>query len=74
MTMPTDEEMKQLLREEKGPITDKIDRRISIALKQFEQRKFELLEKKVNEHDGFIVNFRDAWNRGMGAVTKAVKG
>jgi hypothetical protein len=73
MTMLTDDEQKKLLEEEAGPITDKIDRRVSIALKQREAR-LKQLEQKIAEHDGFIAGFKDAWNRGIGAVTKAVKG
>lgn len=76
MSWLTDDEQERLLkwedgRREKrvpGPLTDKIRKEFIIAARQMEERQ-QQLEKKIQEHDGFIITFK----RGIGALVKGPK-
>lgn len=65
MSMPTDDEMNQLLYDDPGPVTNKIRREIAVALRQVQDRQKQV-EQKVTEHESFIARLR----RGLGAAVK----
>jgi hypothetical protein len=81
MSWLTDDEQRRLIDEEPGPITDRINRQIAIAIRQVEERRIKLLEQKQNEQakkqleydekflevDGFIAKLR----RQLGFIAKS---
>jgi hypothetical protein len=73
MSFLTDDEQNKLNDEMEGPTTQKINKQLSASEERI-LKQLRPLAEKVEEHDGFIASFRDAWNRGIGAVTKVVKG
>lgn len=66
MSMPTDDEMKKLVEEMPGPITDRIFRAMSEAERRLLQKHVRPLEQKIQEHEGFIARLK----RGLGAAVK----
>ncbi len=74
MTMPSDKEHAEILSYLNGPSTDKVKAIASKIVSEAEERitkNYAPFAQKVEEHDGFISNFAQAFSHVSGFLQKA---